>query len=74
MENARLKYEEAADELKESMDAITDAEVAHQRELRRFLDLETKSVEQHLDALREVQRDWPEIECVYFHIRTKSYL
>lgn len=44
------------------MDTIRDAEVGHQRELKRFLDLETKSVEQHLEALKEVQRDWPDIE------------
>ncbi|KAI5118715.1 hypothetical protein M0805_004514 [Coniferiporia weirii] len=60
LERARERYEEMSEEVQASMDNIKENEFAHQRELRSFLELEKKFVEQHLEALKEVQSEWPE--------------
>lgn len=62
LEKAKARYEEIVEDVNTKMKVIYDSEAMHLRELEGFLQLETKFVEQYLEALREVKADLSEIE------------
>ncbi|KAH8108358.1 BAR-domain-containing protein [Phellopilus nigrolimitatus] len=60
LDKAGLRYEEMAEDVRARMDAIRDNDAASRRELKNFLELETRFVEQYLEVLKEVKAEWLE--------------
>ncbi|KAF5326169.1 hypothetical protein D9611_000817 [Ephemerocybe angulata] len=60
MERAQQRYDETIEDMRAHMHALQENEVAQERELSAFLDLEINFVQQHLQILKDVRDDWPD--------------
>ena len=56
--NPPPRSEESSEDVRARMHAIQENEIDQLRELSKFLEMETRFAEQHLEVLRGVKDDW----------------